>query len=577
MTKWFVNMGGEPRFQIRDDANQITNMGVYVQGEIPFDNWSVTAGIRYDRLTYDIEDLLLFDGDSSDRRVFERVSPKIGVVRRLSDAVSVYGNVSTGFEAPTLGEIRLPAGFNGDVDPQKAINIKGGIRGTAGLFSYDLGVYRMQVTDEILPITIDDATLFFNVAETSHTGIELSARTRPAPWLQLDGTYAYSRFILEEFDELSGNHLPGIPTNQGRVGVAIGPIRGLDGGRTFAPPRRVNAHPSDADVAGEQPATVVLRSSEEVYVVWRSMQGQQGTIVAAYSSDGGQSFSEPQALHDPEPPAFRGFQSAAVGTDGTLYVTWLDGRHSEGPKRHLHAAPRQDVYHGAWKPGGIPREAQVQDDVCFCCKTATAVSPDGTVSLAWRHIYPGSIRDIAFVRQTAGRFAAPTRVSEDHWELAGCPDDGPSLAIDERGGAHLVWPTVVQDPSPAKTVFYATSTDGTAFSRRLAVPRLGGDTMSHPQVTLDGHGRPVVVWDETHDGTPRIGLTYLSTVGATTFRAPISLNTNAPARYPDVAPIPGGVIVAWTSGSVREGSTVAIRPVRLPSSGIFAAPLERSP
>ena len=226
--QWFVNVGGEPGFQIRDDDNRVTNMGLYFQSEIPLSNWSVTAGVRYDRLTYDLKDLLLFDGDSSDRRVFERVSPKLGVVGRLSDAVSVYGNLSTGFEAPTLGEIRLPAGFNGGVDPQRAINVEWGVRGDAGLVSYDVGVYRMQVFDEILPVTVDNATLFFNVAETSHTGIELSVRARPVRLLQLEGTYAYSRYVLEEFDELSGNRLPGIPTNRGTIRAMLGPFGGLE-------------------------------------------------------------------------------------------------------------------------------------------------------------------------------------------------------------------------------------------------------------------------------------------------------------------------------------------------------------
>ena len=123
-----------------------------------------------------------------------------------------------------------------------AINVEGGVRGTAGLLSYDLGIYRMHVTDEILPITIDDATLFFNVAETSHTGIELSLRARPTARLQLNGTYAYSRFILEEFDELSGNLLPGIPTNQGRLGAIVGPFGNFDFGAdvTFASETFVN-------------------------------------------------------------------------------------------------------------------------------------------------------------------------------------------------------------------------------------------------------------------------------------------------------------------------------------------------
>ena len=186
------------------------------------------------------------------------------------------------------------------------------------------------------------------------------------------------------------------------------------------------------------------------------------------------------------------------------------------------------------------------------------------MSLAWRDIYPDSIRDVTFVQQVDGTFGPATRVSEDHWELAGCPDDGPAVAIDERGGAHVVWPTVVQEPSPAKTVFYARSSNGTAFSRRLPVPGLGGNTMSHPQLTLDGRGRPVVVWDETHEGERRIGLTYVPVAGGRAFRDPISLNVTAPVQYPDVATIPGGVIVAWTSGSLRDYSVITLRAITLP-------------
>jgi outer membrane receptor protein involved in Fe transport len=136
------------------------------------------------------------------------------------DAV-VYGNISTGFEAPTLGEVRLPAGFNGDVRPQKATSVEGGVRGAAGRVSYDLAVYRMGVTDEILPETIDNVTVYRNVAKAVHTGVELSARARASRWLSLDATYAYSRFTLDEFGAFSGNRLPGIPPHVGTVRASL--------------------------------------------------------------------------------------------------------------------------------------------------------------------------------------------------------------------------------------------------------------------------------------------------------------------------------------------------------------------
>ena len=97
--------------------------------------------------------------------------------------------------------------------------------------------------------------------------------------------------------------------------------------------------------------------------------------------------------------------------------------------------------------------------VCFCCKTAVAVDARGSVYAAWRHIFPGSMRDIAFAKSTDGgrRFDPLVRVSEDKWELNGCPEDGPTLAVDQAGVIHIAWATLVNEGEPQKALFYATS------------------------------------------------------------------------------------------------------------------------
>ena len=38
----------------------------------------------------------------------------------------------------------------------------------------------------------------------------------------------------------------------------------------------------------------------------------------------------------------------------------------------------------------------VTGGVCYCCKTAIAAGPADTLYLAWRHVYPGNMRDMAF-------------------------------------------------------------------------------------------------------------------------------------------------------------------------------------
>jgi hypothetical protein len=78
--------------------------------------------------------------------------------------------------------------------------------------------------------------------------------------------------------------------------------------------------------------------------------------------------------------------------------------------------------------------------VCGCCKTAIATGDDGSIYVAFRNIYPGSLRDISSTmsRDTGRTFSPAVGISEDHWMLEGCPDDGPTMAIDHDGVVHVV-------------------------------------------------------------------------------------------------------------------------------------------
>ncbi len=206
----------------------------------------------------------------------------------------------------------------------------------------------------------------------------------------------------------------------------------------------------------------------------------------------------------------RGWASLAVARDGAVHVAWLDGRDgqvgrvaasaSSSPSHaagSTHKAMRQDLYQAVWRPDGARAEVRVATDVCFCCKTAIASGPDGSLYVAWRHIYPPNLRDIAVARSSdAGRtFGAPARVSEDGWALDGCPDDGPSLAVDARGVVHIAWPTLVPGSTPGKGVFYSYSVDGgRTFAPRVRVDDAGGSA-AHPQLAASGD-RVLVVWDQ---------------------------------------------------------------------------------
>jgi hypothetical protein len=218
-------------------------------------------------------------------------------------------------------------------------------------------------------------------------------------------------------------------------------------------------------------------------------------------------------------------------------------------------AARSGLYYKAYGHGAA-RERQITPGVCYCCKTALAAGVDGTLFAAWRHVYPGNIRDIAFsVSRDGGRsFSPPARVSEDRWQLNGCPDDGPAIAIDRRGTVHVVWPTVIADPGPEGAIFYATTRDGISFTPRVRVPTMGSAKPSHPQIAMDPYGDVVVAWDEVVGGT-RVALARRATTSAGAMRWADAFRLDDGASlYPVLAATRESVIAAWTSG--QPGATV---------------------
>ena len=96
----------------------------------------------------------------------------------------------------------------------------------------------------------------------------------------------------------------------------------------------------------------------------------------------------------------------------------------------------------------------------------------GRLVSAWRHVYEGNLRDIAFTESRDGgaTFAKPARVSEDGWAINGCPDDGPALAADAAGGVHIAWPTVIP----------ATSRRARSSTRRCRRRAAFADARAHP-------------------------------------------------------------------------------------------------
>jgi hypothetical protein len=368
-----------------------------------------------------------------------------------------------------------------------------------------------------------------------------------------------------------------------------------DSGRTFASPVRVSGS-AGADVSGEQPPRVVVAPRQgrpaAMVVVWTSKAPAGTRLLSARSDDGGRTFSPPSVVGGSDAAGNRGWHSVAMTPAGNAYAVWLDHRETVptgsssqgGAHQHAHSAeaaettpPAADRPDGAIRAqlsklffgpvNGSGAARALAGGVCYCCKTTIAAGPDGRFYAAWRHVYPGSLRDIAFTMSEDGgtTFTSPVRVSEDKWALNGCPENGPSLAVDARRRVHLVWPTLVPAAVPAGesalALFYAASSDGRRFTARQRIP--SGSLARHPHIAIAPRGDVFVVWDESVGGGRRQIGAARGTVeagGAVSFTRQ-TIGDRESSTYPVAAVTSAGLLVAHVSRPATGPSVIRLTRV----------------
>jgi hypothetical protein len=334
-----------------------------------------------------------------------------------------------------------------------------------------------------------------------------------------------------------------------------------DAGRVFRAPVRVNRVAGEARVSGEQPPRIALipegAREPSVVVLWTARAASGTRLLFARSRDGGRSFGPAQSVPGSDGTGNRGWQSMALTAAGEPAAIWLDHRNAAAGA-HQHGAAQAQPTDGAARAQlsqilfarlDEPASARaVSSGVCYCCKTSLATGADGSMVAAWRHVYPGNIRDVAIARSVDGgrTFTPPLRVSEDNWVLDGCPENGPSAAVDRSNQIHVVWPTLRQDAGGGTTpaLFHAMSRDGRRFSARRQLPTEG--VPLHPEVALAASGAIAVVWEELLGGARRVVVARAGR-GVTRFsRAAVGEEYGT---YPVVAWAGDAAVVVWTNGS----------------------------
>src|SRR5690606_35321165 len=157
------------------------------------------------------------------RADFDAFSPKFGMLFEPGPGVQFYGNYSRSVEFPGFIELAQVSAFV-PLDPQRAWTAEIGTRGTRGLLSWDLSLYRADIKGELLQYTpsADIPASTFNAANTRHEGIEAALEISPTDWLRLRQVYTYSDFRFRGDAVYGDNRLPVVPRHVYRAELRLG-------------------------------------------------------------------------------------------------------------------------------------------------------------------------------------------------------------------------------------------------------------------------------------------------------------------------------------------------------------------
>lgn len=225
----FANDEGERGALGLDQLETVLSVGSFAQLSVPLtERLNALGGVRYDFFRFEAEDRLV-GGDQADEsgsRALDAISPSVGLLYDVADALGVYTNVGTSFETPTTTELANrpngAGGFNPELEPQRTLSFELGAKGRFGQrVGYQVAAYHASIDNSLIPFEVPGAAgrqFFRNAGSSVHRGIEAGASVAI-----LDGLTGQLAYTLTDayFDEyrtadtvLDGNAVPGVAPHQ---------------------------------------------------------------------------------------------------------------------------------------------------------------------------------------------------------------------------------------------------------------------------------------------------------------------------------------------------------------------------
>ena len=318
-------------------------------------------------------------------------------------------------------------------------------------------------------------------------------------------------------------------------------VRGAQGWsapKTIA--RGANWFVSDADV----PSLAVLSDgtlAADWFVASVGPRSEAYDVNLVFSKDGGTTWSKPLIPHRDGKKRQHGFVSLVPTPDAKLAAIWLDGRNMPSEEEGDMAL----MYTTIAANGTLGPETQIDNRACECCKTSMTATADGLVAV-YRDRSDREIRDISIVRYASGRWSQPQALTNDGWEIDGCPINGPAVSANGRNVA-VAWFTAPDDDKPQVYVLMSADS-GKTFGKKIRID--DGNPIGRVDVVSRSSGAAVVSWVERTSQGAQVRVREVAANGT----AAVPMNVSGTVGlgsgvFPRMVRSGDDIVVAWADAS----------------------------
>jgi len=192
----------------RNTVSDVQFFSAYVQDQISVgDHLDVVAGIRYD--SFDIKGVDLFPlVDRPFARKDEKISPRIGLIFKPQENVSIYSSYSQSFLPRSGDQFLTLSTTQENLAPEKFTNYELGAKWDIRPdLNVTLALFQLDRSNATTPNPANPLTTI-NIGKTRTKGVELSVAGRITPNWQVHGGYSYQDAALAGNDSVRLGQVP---------------------------------------------------------------------------------------------------------------------------------------------------------------------------------------------------------------------------------------------------------------------------------------------------------------------------------------------------------------------------------